>query len=782
MTEFEKINSTPVLEVLDKLWIKYVRDWNWYCLYDNWKKDTSFQIDIKKNIITDFWKTWIKWSLFDFIWQYCIWITESDMRTDEWRKATLEYCAEKWLIQLENKKKEFIKSLTAQDLLERFEEFKLNWFKVEVQNFLINRWVSYDFIQKNIHTIWNIFKDIWYYDNYFTTEFETYKDEDWKWITKPWDTPKTTWVLLFPCYNAEKQFVWMKMRRVDNKTIRGKKSLAVWKTWLLYEWDISTNRVIIVEWEIDYIILRLLWFKKWEVIWNLWWVQSHRQAIKSLVYNTSEVICLYDNDEAWENGKKELQKTIWFPIFSIEFPIREDIYWKRITDVNDLFKIGFDTKQKWDKLLKDLKPVDVAWKEENWVKEELIFIRKYMEFYDVNYRKPQDKSDLAAWNNISTKELFQRVRRWLIPQYDDYCYSWGDKPNCYNLLNKESVLFNPWDVAPILDDNIKYLIENIWWWKKLNIEWLHKAILYKLTHIDDVTIPALVLYWYGWSGKWTWIKLLELIFWEENTLIWLWQKDLESNYDTFQWHKIIVEFKEVSSWNKFEDKKVLDRLKWIIWESRITINPKYWKTKEVDNIAWFQMSSNHSIPIQLDSKHSWNRRFTIMKVKNQKLKKWVAEELWGRIFKEKTKKTIREYIAWLYDNFPEVVRMHSLPALDNIEKRNLETNIESGWNLFFEWLEDKFPHIQRITNQEMKMLLPVYWKDTWDDIYDARFKQRNFDNNLSHRYEKWNVFIRGKNQRGYRILKTESDLEKIPKDATPYFAPWQVERIEWILF
>jgi len=39
----------------------------------------------------------------------------------------------------------------------------------------------------------------------------------------------------------------------------------------------------------------------------------------------------------------------------------------------------------------------------------------------------------------------------------------------------------------------------------------------------------------------------------------------------------------------------------------------YRDTEPVRNIAWFQMSSNHKIPIQLDSKHSGNRRFTIIK-------------------------------------------------------------------------------------------------------------------------------------------------------------------------
>jgi hypothetical protein len=45
-----------------------------------------------------------------------------------------------------------------------------------------------------------------------------------------------------------------------------------------------------------------------------------------------------------------------------------------------------------------------------------------------------------------------------------------------------------------LDENIKHLIENICSNKPENIEYLHKAVLYKYLNINDFTIPSIVFY------------------------------------------------------------------------------------------------------------------------------------------------------------------------------------------------------------------------------------------------------------------------------------------------
>ena len=68
----------------------------------------------------------------------------------------------------------------------------------------------------------------------------------------------------------------------------------------------------------------------------------------------------------------------------------------------------------------------------------------------------------------------------------------------------------------------------------------------------------------------------------------------------------------MSSGSTFQDKKTLDRIKGIISEQYITVNEKFKNVRQTENIARFHFSSNHAVPLQLDSKHSGNRRFTII--------------------------------------------------------------------------------------------------------------------------------------------------------------------------
>ena len=214
---------------------------------------------------------------------------------------------------------------------------------------------------------------------------------------------------------------------------------------------------------------------------------------------------------------------------------------------------------------------------------------------------------------------------------------------------------------------------------------------------------------------------------------------MESSFDSYAGNKLIVEFKEVSSGNKHNDKKILDRIKSFVGEAIITVRALYQNAKKVDNIAWFHLSSNHQVPVQLDSKHSGNRRFTVIKTAGA-LDTKMAEEMNHITFKDK--RNIQGYIAALYQLFPDIPRATTYPALDNAEKRELENNCEGVGNQFFELFEEKYPHIQKITNVEKNKLLQAYCIEVGEDYKDIKFKQSNFDISLSHRYEKKKVWIR----------------------------------------
>lgn len=771
MNIFEKINNLDILKVLEIAWISYKKD-SWqmhtYTIYkSDGKLDNSLKVNTSKNIAIDFWWNGDKWWPFDFIWRYLL---NQDTQTDIWKATTIKWFIEKWLVEPEEWKKKFVKTLKWEELLQKFEQFKLWGYKSEISSFLMLRGVPYDYIQKNHLKIWEIFSDVWFYDNYFCTEHETIQDEEWKWHTQEWDNARRVEVFMFPQYDENKKLIGIKLRRKDGKTIRGKKSYAIWKTWLWFK-KIHKDKGYITEWEIDAIILRILWYDS--VVANGWGVQSNKDRIRSVLYNTDRIICLYDNDWPWITWKQALAEVMWRIIFDIEYPIREDIRGRKLSDVNDFYKAWYDSKRKWDELFLELRKVwEREWQNED--KYPFVFLRRHMEYYDVEEKKIQNTDSIAKYLGLTWKELYQLVSTQVIQTYRDLCYyEWG-REWYYNTLDESTIIKHWWKEKPELHPHIKTLINNICNHKKRNVEWIHRAILYKLTHINDVNLPALILYGAWWSGKGTFLNLLSKIFWQENTQIWLTQKDLESQFDSYTWNKLIVEFKEVSSGNKHNDKKILDKIKSFVWEKRITVNSKFQNAKEVDNIAWFHMSSNHPVPIQLDSKHSGNRRFTIIKTGTQ-LNTKLAEEI--NNFTLQNESVIKQYVAWLYEEYPDVLKLTTFEALNNAEKKALEDNCEWVWNLFFEWFEKKYPHIQKITNVEKNILLDQYRVEMWEDEYwDSRYKTANFDAWLSHRYEKKLVKIRGKALRWYFINKTDFEIQNMPYGKEPFFAKNQIEK------
>ena len=772
MNAYDRINNLEILCVLDAANIWYKKDWGsthtYTLLWPDGKTDTSFKVSAAKNIVKDFGGSDIKWWPFDFVGRY---ILKVDTQTNQWKLDTIAWFVEHWLIVDEALKKVFQKSLSKEALFKDFDNFLLGGYKEEVGKFLKTRGVSHDFIVRNQNEIGSIFKNVWYYSNYFTTEWITWKDEDTgEWMTKdPNDKAKSVSVLMFPCLDEEWNRVGMKIRRVDGKTIRGKKSDAPsWaKTGLWYdEEDLWKDISYIAEWETDRIILKILWYK-W-VVWNLGGVASHKTALKSLLFDSKKILCLYDIDSAGIAHKESLAEVFGRTVHQIDPPIRESKDWQKLTDINDLFRVGYDTKSKWDTIFKDMYPIGWRNKQQNSNSYRFLYLKWPLEYFDKEQNTIVAKEKIMNHVGITNKELFNMRRDKDISELQDTCYWYGGIEGYHNTMREELILNNPWTAEPKIHPHIKKLIENIGWGVEQNYNWLHKAILFKLTHVNNVHLPAVVLFGSWWSWKWTWVNLLSKLFWEENTIKGLKQKDLEWTHDPFAWDKLVVEFQELSSQNTAQDKRMLDRMKSMIGEEWITVRRMYRDTEPVRNIAWFQLSSNHWIPIQLDSKWSWNRRFTIIKTGDQ-MDEATAIEMNNVTFNNK--QILLEYVAWLYENFPEVPKMNNIPALDNDDKRDLEDRVEWAWNLFFEWFELKFPHIRKISVGEKKKLLEVYRSETYDDDYnDPKYQAKNFDNNLSSKYTKKTLRINGKTVRWYHIRKTTyQEQMMIDNWEPPYF-------------
>ncbi len=326
---------------------------------------------------------------------------------------------------------------------------------------------------------------------------------------------------------------------------------------------------------------------------------------------------------------------------------------------------------------------------ENMVKEmkdHYIYVKGSAEYYWVEQQKFFKPKEVES-NLMCTKyDLYKLRKGGAIPSYDGLCYfDWG-KEKCFNLYDEKTKLL-PDTKNAIENDSIKELLHNIAWHKAENIEYLYKLILYKYTHLNDFTIPALVLYGVGGSGKGTFISLLQTIFWEENVLANLGQADISGNFDTYTGKKLIVEFAEISTNNTSSDIRILNKLKNIIGAEKITINEKNRRQYQVENIALFIISSNSNKPLQLDDKDKGNRRFSIMR-STTPLQNW--KEV-NQVVRDK--KIVAEFLTWLFQKYPDVAKMEKLEALDNKDKRELEDRAQSEANEFWDWFEESYPEL-----------------------------------------------------------------------------------------
>lgn len=665
-------------------------------------------------------------------------------------------------------KKEFKPAPKRYLLVEEFYKYRLQESNLWFSKFLTNRWFSFEQLTEYKEQINKVAKEVWFCEWQYVDD-NTYKD-----------------VIIFPCYDQNNKIVWWKLRRVDWEKIKTQnwyiKSVTISKpkdyqgeqifsTWLLYK-EILTDHVLIVEWETDYLILKILGFKS--VIWNLWWVSSNAKEIQQLVKNVEKVICLYDNDSAWIKWAIDLQIKIGKPIRVLNYP---KIDWLDKYDINDLFKMWY-RREEFEKLINNSTLIQETQIIESQEKQKLFNDRyfyddtqsKYFDFKSFLFKNP---ADLARHLFLKPKDLEELRNKWDMPVYEWVCYLDWWKKWYFNLLDKSQML-KP-SKTPWIHEDIQLLLKNICNNNKENLEWLLKAILYKYTHLNDVYIPAVVFHWVWWTWKWLFIKLLSQIFWENNTQIWLTQDNIDSRFSGFTWQKLIVEFKEVNVENTAKGKKNMDKLKTFIMEDRIMIEKKWQDPIWIDNIAWFILSSNHTRPIYLDSSDSWNRRFTIIKTwwviwidKGKEIAKTISD-----------KKNVEDFLAFLFEKFPEITTSTKIDVLNNQDKRDLEFACESVWNLFFKWFEEKYPHINKITNHERDILLDNYRTEIWElDYRDERYTINYFNSWLSHKYQILNWVIRWKKIRWYKIDK------KV--EWTGEFEEWYFEvektRIDWMPF
>lgn len=244
MSQIEKIKSTPITSILDKLWYEYKKTWTHeYRLYDWWElSDGRTATDNEwKNFVHDHsWKWRCSWDPFWFV-KCALNLTDSEVF--KWFAESFWYEQEKniadvWrsLNQLNNNQRDYLKS----------------------------RWIDYEKVRD------------------FTKDFQW-----WIWcLVYEWEIPR-----------------WLTARTLNSD--HSKRFIAA--SWFSTKWlykhrqDNKKNYIIAVEWLIDFLTLRqfdtnVVWLKS---AWD-WFEQLHELA------KSYTVIYVPDNDSAWKETLKKM--------------------------------------------------------------------------------------------------------------------------------------------------------------------------------------------------------------------------------------------------------------------------------------------------------------------------------------------------------------------------------------------------------------------------------------------------------------------------------------------
>ncbi len=782
MDNLEKINKVSFLDVFSKIGIQTQKDTtlNEFRIQVPWEariSNGSYKVNTLKNVVYANGNTRPQGTVFSFMKMHLWALNDRDVFS--WFEENFGIKSA-----LEKKKP----NTPKKDILENFQKYQIKQNFTEqilgnIRSWLVHRGFTHEYVNspEGTERIKSVFSICWFCENP-ATRTKTKGGKDWI-PTRP--------VIIFPELSAEPKIVWCKMRKTNNlpedeeSTDSKSINIAGGNSGVLFhslEFIQNAKQLIIVEGEADYIIMRMLGFDN--VIGNLWGVLHCKEIIRDLVKMTNSIIIAYDNDKAGKDWARRLSEFCKRQMFYIKYIDRKNVHGESYKDINEFFEGGF-TRDDFENMIKnsteiqleddgrgeyDSKDSKVLLTMSN--ENPFIYLRKNYEYYDIYENKIVKKEAVTDWMGIDGKELKEALNWGEIKRFYDVCYWKGGKKDHYNTLD-ERIILQP-GKKPEIHDDIKFLIENLCNNKQKNIDWIHQAILYKYTHINDVLVPAVLFKWVGGSGKWTFIKLLGKIFAQENVMCGLGTQSLTSDFCPYTGNKIIVEINELWGGNHKDAVRILDRLKSLVFEPKIMVNMKGIQPREADNIAWFILSSNHAKPIQLDAGSSGNRRFTIINTgdgivleKGKKINETINEI-----------ENVQNYLAWLFEKFPEVPNWDCITALSNEDKELLTDQSETFVDKFFIWMAENFPEINKITIRERNTLLSVYRNDMWEEgfDFDRKYSVEYFNNWLPHQVQAKKVSVRGKTKHGYFITKP------IPNWCPGYFETEKYEgQLEFML-
>ncbi|HMS90646.1 MAG TPA: DUF5906 domain-containing protein [Candidatus Absconditabacterales bacterium] len=758
MDNLQKINEVPFLNIFQKLGIATKKDTtvNEYRIQvpgEGRISNGSYKLNIQKNAVYANGQSRPQGQPFNFV--------KEHFNCDE--REVFKWFEENFSIKGELEKPR--KNVKKEDILKNFSDYMIGSnFTQEVlggiKTWLVNRGFSHEYVNSDegLDRIYKVFKNIGYCSNPATRPKSK--------TSKEWLDSKP--VLIFPALDQNGNITGVKMRKTNNlpedESSKDSKSINVTgsKSGVIYHslsFVRSSQNLIIVEGEPDYIVMRMLGYDN--VIGNLGGVNSCREIIRDLTKMVSTVIIAYDNDQAGREGGRKLSEFCKRKMFYIQYIERNNVYGNPYKDINEYLEGGFNFDD-FEKML--TKATEIKMEDdgrgsynsqesksvlamEN--KNPFIYLRRKFEYYDIYENQIIKPSAVSEWTGMDSKEIKEARMSGEIKTFYDVCYWKGGKKNHYNILD-ERVILQPSE-NPEIHPEIDFLMRNLCGNREENIQWLHQAILYKYANVNDVLVPAVLFKGVGGSGKGTFMRLLSAIFSEENVMRGLGTRSLISDFCPYTGNKIVVEINELGGGNHRDAVQILDRLKSLVFEPRIMVNMKGIQPREVGNIAWFIMSSNHQRPLRLDSGESGNRRFSVINTGPEiKIDR-------GNVINNliKDKKVVADYLAWLFKTYPDVITWKCITALDNEDKRILTEASENVPDKFFTWLLENYPDIRKISVRERDVLLYEY-RSTCNEhsyIYDKKYSIEYFNANLPHHVSNKKVSIRGKTVSGIFIDK-----------------------------
>lgn len=505
----------------------------------------------------------------------------------------------KQYFKLEDEKKVFKKQPKREELFTNFKDYQN--FDINYLNyFLQKRWLTFEQTQTYKPNILKIHSEIWFVSGLFI-KTDTYKD-----------------TIIFPCYNHDFLLKWVKLRTTDLSKFWEVKSLAVNSTGLLYNpWELNNDQIIICEGEIDYMILKIIWFTS--VIWNLGWVQSNIESIKILTKECKELVSFYDNDKAWREANIKLIKELWRDIICVKYPTEDKV------DINDLFNRWFCKKEDFEKMIKNWSKEKEIYKinqKEDWyyfLKWDFFiratdFLLEAIEFLQVDEEKKIVFN--IKHNTWEFKETFSSK---------DFC----DVLSFKKKIRKTNPFCNFFDIkADVLDEIIRYvlrdkeavytyIVEQKWYIKQFNCWSFREGIIYnwkfykywedktvnlwrvkiKLENEDNYYLPTYEKENYDINI----IKHFEHMFWQTNweLVLWFLVSSLFVNSVHFTAFPILFIFWKKGTWKTTAIENAL-KILWIDNSKNIAESD----TRFVDEYNTGRISS---LPYWSDEYKNWKR-------------------------------------------------------------------------------------------------------------------------------------------------------------------------------